>query len=167
MAEFRRRKGRSQMATTALNRQIIDDAWTIVQLAPDESPTTLTLPEAGGIFPLALWLARKQEIISRYKRIGLRLEQPDELEAIAHDLHYFRIIAIGFPDSADSRVIATARLLRERYGYRGEVRALRDVGKPALSLCMPPTARNDSLQTTAERPAPAKLRLVYSCMARQ
>jgi uncharacterized protein (DUF934 family) len=42
------------------------------------------------------------------------------------------LIAVYFPKFLDGRGYSTARLLRERYGYRGELRAIGDVGRDQL-----------------------------------
>jgi len=48
-------------------------------------------------------------------------------EAIADDLQRFAVIAVNFPKFGDGRGYSLARLLRERYGYKGELRAIGDV----------------------------------------
>jgi len=48
-------------------------------------------------------------------------------EAIAADLQRFAIIAVNFPKFGDGRGYSIARLLRERYRYTGELRAIGDV----------------------------------------
>ena len=125
-------KGRLQMAKIILDRKIVDDAWTVVKLADGETPATIVLPEASGIFPLPVWQLRKQEIISRYKRIGLWLDGHEAAESIADDLHYFQVVAINFSKFTDGRGYSTARLLRERFAYEGEVRAIGDVQQDQL-----------------------------------
>jgi phosphoadenosine phosphosulfate reductase len=107
--------------------QVVEDNWNQIHLANGESPAEVTLQAGLHLFPLALWQSRKQEIISRYKRIGLWLDSDEAAESIADDLHYFQVIGVNFPKFADGRGFSTARLLRERLGYEGEVRALGDV----------------------------------------
>ena len=58
------------------------DTWTTLELAEGEMPENVALPAGDVIFPLAVWLARKAEIIPCHKRIGLLL-QPDEREMIS------------------------------------------------------------------------------------
>ena len=115
------------MAKIIRAEQVIDDNWNQIQLSEGETPSSFELSAGLHLFPLALWKARKQEIISRYKRIGIWLDSSESAEAIADDLHYFQVVGIHFPKFADGRGYSTARLLRERYGYEGEVRALGDV----------------------------------------
>ncbi|MBV2193776.1 MAG: DUF934 domain-containing protein [Azonexus sp.] len=102
------------------------DSWQILDLAAGESPETVALPEGDVIFPLAVWQARKDEIVSR-PTIGLLLQPADRVEDVAGDLASFNLIAVNFPKFVDGRGYSTAALLRQRYGYTGELRAVGDV----------------------------------------
>ena len=102
------------------------DSWRILELAEGESPETVTLPDGDIIFPLAVWQARKDEIVSR-PTIGLLLQPADRVEDVAGDLASFNLIAVNFPKFVDGRGYSTAALLRQRYGYTGELRAVGDV----------------------------------------
>ncbi len=102
------------------------DSWQILDLAAGESPETVALPDGDIIFPLAVWQARKDEIVSR-PTIGLLLQPADRVEDVAGDLASFNLIAVNFPKFVDGRGYSTAALLRQRYGYTGELRAVGDV----------------------------------------
>ena len=115
------------MSKLIKNGQIIDDTWHVMKLAEGENAETVALPESATLLPLAVWQARKSEIISRNIEIGIWLESGEEPEAIAGDLNHFAVIGVNFPKFADGRSYSTARLLRDRFGYRGEIRALGDV----------------------------------------
>lgn len=115
------------MARIIRNGAAVDDGWQILELAEGETPATVKLGDGNFLFPLPVWQARKSEIIARYKRIGLFLRGEDAVEDVADDLHYFIVIAVNFPKFVDGRGYSTARLLRERYGYEGELRAVGDV----------------------------------------
>lgn len=115
------------MAQLIKNNGVTADTWTILQLAEGETPETVLLPDGDIIFPFAVWQARKAEIISRHKRIGLLLAGDDRVEEVAADLDYFIVIAVNFPKFVDGRGYSTASLLRQRYGYQGELRAVGDV----------------------------------------
>ena len=58
----------------------------------------------------------------------------DDPAAIATDLGRLALVAVHFPSFTDGRGYSTARLLRERYGYAGELRAFGDVGRDQLYL---------------------------------
>ena len=122
------------MSKIIKNGQIIDDAWQVLKLAEDETPEAITLPDALTLLPLAVWLARKDEILVRKQPIGVWLESNEGPEAIANDLKHFAIIGVNFPKFADGRGYSIARLLRERFAYTGEIRALGDVLQDQLFL---------------------------------
>jgi uncharacterized protein (DUF934 family) len=102
------------------------DSWQILELGEGEAPETVALPEGDVIFPLAVWQARKDEIVSR-PTIGLLLQPADRVEDVAGELASFNLIAVNFPKFVDGRGYSTAALLRQRYGYTGELRAVGDV----------------------------------------
>jgi uncharacterized protein (DUF934 family) len=54
------------------------------------------------------------------------------VEEIADDLEHFQVIALNFPAFTDGRHYSSARLLRDRYGYKGEMRAIGDVLRDQL-----------------------------------
>ena len=114
------------MAHLIKNGVAASDSWQILELAEGESPEAIALPDGDVIFPLAVWLARKDEIRTR-PTIGLLLQPADRVEDIAGELASFALIAVNFPKFVDGRGYSTAALLRQRYGYTGELRAVGDV----------------------------------------
>jgi uncharacterized protein (DUF934 family) len=115
------------MAQLIKNRTATLDTWKTLVIVEDETPENVELPAGDVIFPLAVWLARKAEIISCHKRIGLLIQSGERIEEVAGDLDYFVIVAVNFPKFVDGRGYSTAALLRQRYHYQGEIRAVGDV----------------------------------------
>ena len=109
------------------DRSVAVDTWKMLELADGETPEAIALPAGDLIFPLAVWQARKDEIIATHKRIGLLLQPDERVEDIAGDLEYFFLIAVNFPKFVDGRGYSSASLLRQRYNYQGELRAVGDV----------------------------------------
>jgi uncharacterized protein (DUF934 family) len=109
--------------------RIVADAWEVVKLAAGEPPGSAAIPEANAIVPLSVWQARREEFLGRPcgRPIGVWLDSDEVPEAIAADLAHFSVVAVNFPKFTDGRGYSTARLLRERYGYAGELRAIGDV----------------------------------------
>ena len=62
------------------------------------------------------------------------LEPTDDLRALAERLPGLKLIAVNFPKYSDGRGYSIARLLRERYGYKGELRATGVVARDHLQL---------------------------------
>lgn len=118
------------------NGIVVDDAWKVVTLATDDTPETVKLPVGPLLVPASVWRARRAELICReYEHgwpLGVWLTAEEGPEAIAADVDDFTVIAIEFSKFTDGRGYSTARLLRTRYGYGGELRALGDVLRDQL-----------------------------------
>ena len=114
------------MATLIKDRRIVADNWRLLSRGPAGE-----LPEVPGsgdvIVPLALWLARREDFLAYPRRIGVWLDANESPEAIAGEVGRFAVIAVNFPKFGDGRGYSIARLLRERYGFKGELRAIGDV----------------------------------------
>lgn len=105
------------------NRAVVRDRW---QHLPDDAPVRICADEEGIIVSFERWQKDRQALRGLGARLGLRLGSTDALESIAEDLHCFEVIALQFGSFTDGRGYSQARLLRERYRYKGEIRALGD-----------------------------------------
>lgn len=110
---------------------IVDDNWTLVRLAEGETAESVQLPAGDIIVPLKVWQARKAELMARPQR-GVWLAPDEVAHDIATDLGNLQVVAVDFPQFADGRGYSTAALLRGRFGWRGELRAIGDVLKDQL-----------------------------------
>ncbi|MDX1593258.1 MAG: DUF934 domain-containing protein [Gammaproteobacteria bacterium] len=82
------------------------------------------LPAAGDVvLPLARWLAERDGLGPRDGRLGVRLTGADDVSALAGNFARIDRIVVLFAKGTDGRGYSQARLLRERYGYRGELQA--------------------------------------------
>jgi uncharacterized protein (DUF934 family) len=66
-------------------------------------------------------------LLSEGRRVGVRLKAEEEVEVLAYDLPRLSVVALEFPKYRDGRAYTNARLLRERFKFKGEVRAVGDV----------------------------------------
>jgi uncharacterized protein (DUF934 family) len=66
-------------------------------------------------------------LLARKAPVGVRLKSDQSPELIAADLERLALVALEFPKFRDGRAYSHARILRERYGFRGELRAVGDV----------------------------------------
>jgi len=87
------------------------------------------IPDAGDvILSLARFEAEGDALLSsNSRRVGVRVESNEEIEVLAYDLPRIAVVALAFPKYRDGRAYTSARLLRERFGYHGQVRAVGDV----------------------------------------
>ncbi len=105
-----------------------DDPWLFVK---DEDP----LPEAGAVIvTLARFQANRDQLLARATPLGLRLKSDQAPSLVAGDIERFDVIALEFPKFTDGRAFSSARLLRERHGYRGELRAVGNVLRDQLAF---------------------------------
>lgn len=89
------------------------------------------LPDTGDVLvSRARLLADGEQLAARRAaghRVGVRLTTEDSAETAASLLDRVDLVALYIPKFVDGRFFTTARLLRERYGYRGELRVCGDV----------------------------------------
>jgi uncharacterized protein (DUF934 family) len=106
--------------------QAVEDNWTTLD---DDTPLAA---ECDLIVSLEQWQAGRDRLRGRNGRLGLRLASDQPPAAIAEDLEHFALIALEFPRFGDGRAYSYARLLRERYGFTGELRAVGNVLRDQL-----------------------------------
>jgi uncharacterized protein (DUF934 family) len=89
-------------------------------------------PGVDALIPLDEWRERAAAWSARPGRLGILLSPSDDPAAIAPDLGRFALVAVLFPSFTDGRGYSSARLLRERHGWTGELRAIGDVLRDQL-----------------------------------
>lgn len=77
-------------------------------------------------------LIKHRQIVESAPPPDLVLEASDDPALVAGALGEARVVAVRFPKFGDGRAYSIARLLRERYGYKGELRAVGEVGRDHL-----------------------------------
>ena len=100
------------------NGTVIDDPWIVIA---DDAPLPVSRPV---IVSLVRWRTGRDALRGRNGLVGVRLKTAELAEDIADDLEHLSLIAIEFPAIGDGRGYTTGRLLRERYDFRGELRAV-------------------------------------------
>jgi uncharacterized protein (DUF934 family) len=101
--------------------QFIADAWQIV--ADDAA-----LPVDGhAIVSLKRWRAEQATLTASGVPVGVRIEAGDTLEPETDNYRSLALITLVFPKFSDGRSYSKARLLRERIGFAGELRATGEV----------------------------------------
>lgn len=98
--------------------QIVDDLW---QPIDDDAPLPSGLPV---IITYERWLKERDAILERNGALGIQLASNQSPNLIADDLHRFTLVCLDFPKFTDGRAYSYARLLRARYDFTGEIRAV-------------------------------------------
>jgi len=96
---------------------VANDSWTFVADDAD-------VPAAGDV---VVSLARVAALSQRSGQLGVQVEPEDDLNEVAKVLGKVQLVAINFPKFGDGRGYSKARLLRERFAYKGELRAVGEV----------------------------------------
>src|ERR1700744_5767090 len=98
------------------DRQCVGDEWLYVSEAGGR-------PSAPLIVTLEQWSNEPQAWLARGTRLGVVLAPADRVETLAPNLKHLALVAAEFPGPSDGRGYSQGRLLRERYGFEGELRA--------------------------------------------
>jgi uncharacterized protein (DUF934 family) len=113
------------------NKAIVEDDWTVLRLSGDDTPQRVVVAPGRVIVPLDVWLAQR-DTLKRRADLGVWLASSDRPESLHEDVGRLPVIAIDFPKFADGRGYSIAYILRERLGYKGELRAIGDVLRDQL-----------------------------------
>jgi len=106
--------------------QIAQDTWRT--LSDDDS----VIGNGPIIISFERWRDARDALKRHNGPLGIRMKSNQPPALIADDLERFDLIALEFPTLQDGRAFSYARLLRERHGFKGEIRAVGDVFKDQL-----------------------------------
>lgn len=124
------------MASIIKNRAVIDDdAWQVVRAAEDGAlPAVDAMPAGKVLVPFALWQAERAALVAAKAKdeLGVWLAPDSEPADLVADFDAITLIGVDFPRFGDGRGYSIARLLRQRYGWTGELRAIGDVLRDQL-----------------------------------
>lgn len=91
-----------------------------VAVADDEA-----LPDGTPVLvSLERWKAERASLLGRNTELAVRLKSEQPAEELAGDLDRISLVAVEFFKYRDGRGFTTARELRERFAYKGDIRAL-------------------------------------------
>ena len=101
--------------------EVVEDTW---RHFGEDAADTATADTDSMIVPLtefrkdtAAWLARKGPL-------GVRLAPSESVESLADVLPRLALVAVEFPGVGEGRGFSYGRLLRDRLGFKGELRAV-------------------------------------------
>ena len=79
------------------------------------------------IVSLVRWYEERDALIDRKNLVGARLKAEQTVIEVAADLEHIGVVALDFKTFRDGRAYSNARRLRERNGYKGELRTIGNV----------------------------------------
>ncbi|MEH6626854.1 MAG: DUF934 domain-containing protein [Motiliproteus sp.] len=105
-----------------------NDSWNYLASENGVTPDFSALSEDSDLLvDWCCWQQCRDQLLSRSGRIGVKINGAVEVQALASDLDKLALIAVDFPSFADGRGFSQARLLKDSYGFSGELRAVGDV----------------------------------------
>ncbi len=130
---------------------VIEDDWQLIREIADDAP----LPEGHVILPFDYWKAHAEELIEKNSQQAIWIDGDTETDVIVEDLPRLDLIALDFPAFKDGRSYSHARLLKQRYNFTGELRAIGDVLRDQLFYML--RCGFDSFQIREDKDAEAAL----------
>ena len=107
-----------------LNHAAATDNWSILRLGESDDPATITVA-MQTIVPFSVWHA--QIALHGRDDIGVWLENTTEPENFDIDWNQFPVIALDYPKFTDGRSHSIAYVLRNRCGFKHQLRAIGEV----------------------------------------
>jgi uncharacterized protein (DUF934 family) len=106
--------------------------WTGQRAERAEDPFTnvddeVLTPRGDVIVSLQRFQVEGQKLLAEGRSVGVRLQPNEPVEDLANDLPRIAVVALVFPKWLQGQAFSSARILRERYGYQGEIRAVGEV----------------------------------------
>ena len=98
------------------NAKITDDLFV-------HMPDGAELPGDGAILVPAAQFLADPEAVLKHGKVGVIWPNNRDIAELVPHLGKIAVVALVFPSFRDGRAYSQARLLRERYNYRGELRA--------------------------------------------
>jgi uncharacterized protein (DUF934 family) len=123
---------RKQAGKVVLFKLTGEETFTSEQIAATQIPST-----GKVLVPFTVWLANKNNLLERMNQgqVGLLIATHEVIENVIseiEDINAFPIIAVYVERFADGRIFTIGNLLRTRYGFKNELRAVGDVLRDQL-----------------------------------
>lgn len=113
------------MSTLKDKFENVPDNWKVLRLGAKDTPDSVKLPVGPVLVPLAVWRARRAELIRReYDHgwpLGVWLGAEESPDAIKHDIDDFTVVGVE-PGKSVHRYLSVWQAL-ENFGYRGALTA--------------------------------------------
>jgi len=141
------------MSRVLRRHEFVDDEWASLGEQPPAEGAAVIVPFARFREQAQTWRAWKG-------RLGVRLSPADKVEDLAPDLAQLSLVALEFTGPGEGRGYSQAKLLRKRYKFAGELRAVGHVKQDQLylmtrcgidSFVLSPTEKPEEALATLQR----------------
>ncbi|MEJ0040126.1 MAG: DUF934 domain-containing protein [Gammaproteobacteria bacterium] len=110
---------------------VVADEWVTLVDSMGDSPPADDVPL---LVPFAKFRANPDVYRARKGKLGIRLSPADKVEDLAPELPRLSLVALEFTGPGEGRGYTQAKLLRARYHFTGEVRAVGHVKQDQVYL---------------------------------
>ena len=110
------------------DNRVLEDNWQWLGKIEENQ----VIPDGDVILPYRYWKENRAALTDRTGNIAVCINGDDGIADIAAFIDQFSLIALEFPAFKDGRCYSHARLLRDRYHFKGDLRALGDVLRDQL-----------------------------------
>ena len=110
------------------DRALAEDSW---QKIDDGTPVPA---DGGAIVSLERWIAERAALAGSNAPIGVLLEADTPPGNLVENIDRLDLIAVPFDHFKDGRGYSIARVLRGRFGFTGELRAVGNVLRDQLAF---------------------------------
>jgi uncharacterized protein (DUF934 family) len=122
---------RKQAGKVVLFKLTGEETFTTEQIAATQ------IPDGKVLVPFTVWRANKDALASRVAQgeVGLLIATHEAIEDVmteVKDINAFALVAVYVERFADGRIFSIGNLLRTRYGFKNELRAIGDVLRDQL-----------------------------------
>jgi len=122
---------RKQAGKVVLFKLTGEETFTAEQIAATQ------IPAGKVLVPFAVWRANRDALASRVSQgeVGLLIATHEPIEDViaeVKDINAFALLAVFVERFADGRIFTIGNLLRTRYGFKNELRAVGDVLRDQL-----------------------------------
>ena len=119
-------------AHAIVNRAIVDNH--IHHVAETEDLELTSLPAGDISVPLSFWLEHKSELSQRQGLVAVQIAADESAADIADHLDDVSTIVLPMVAQIDGRSYSIAYLLRDRYNFKGQIRAIGYVRRDQLDF---------------------------------
>lgn len=112
-------------AKAIIDKKIVDNC--IHHVAETEGLTVADLPDGEVSVPMNLWLDHKAELQKRTSKVSVQIAADEFPEDLATELSDIKAIVLPMVSHVDGRSYSHSYVLRTRFNFEGEIRAIGDV----------------------------------------
>jgi len=113
--------------------KLVEDFW-LLDLDDEVSDATADRSQENRVISLEAWKNNRETLLASSGVKGVLLGNEDDVHELADDIDHLDLICVEFPAAGDGRGYSQARLLRERLGFKNEIRAIGEVLTDQLFL---------------------------------